>query len=338
VRGRVSCRRFIRDYLSEIPGCYLTGDQAYRDEGGYFWIAGRSDDVIKVSGHRIGTQEVESALISHDAVSETAVVPVPDDIKGQAIYAFVTLKSGRTGSDELKNELIQVVRKEIGAIAAPADIQWAEGLPKTRSGKIMRRLLRKIASGQTEELGDISTLADPDVVEQLIAGMHALSITKSNKNSQGFTLLELLLVIMVIGILAAVTVTPKWTGTALQAEYETRHILSDIRFAQAMSMATGERYRWVRTSSNTYQITDEAGVAVLLPNGNTTMTLSGAVTLGAFTNLPNNLIAFDSRGTPYTDTTSPGTALAATATIPVTNSSQTRNILITPTTGYGIEQ
>ncbi len=163
--------RFIKNYFSEVPGCYLTGDQAYRDEDGYFWIAGRSDDVIKVSGHRIGTQEVESALISHLAVSEAAVVAIPDDIKGQAIYAFVTLKAGQKGSDELKNELVQAVRNQIGAIATPAEIQWADGLPKTRSGKIMRRILRKIATGETESLGDLSTLADPEVVTVLMAGV-----------------------------------------------------------------------------------------------------------------------------------------------------------------------
>lgn len=160
--------RFQQNYFATFPGKYLTGDQAHRDQDGYFWIAGRSDDVIKVSGHRIGTEEVESALILHPAVSEAAVVGVPDDIKGQTIYAFVCLKSGMKASDKLKDELVQLVRKEIGAIAAIAAIQWAEGLPKTRSGKIMRRLLRKIATNDTSDLGDLSTLADPDVVTNLI--------------------------------------------------------------------------------------------------------------------------------------------------------------------------
>lgn len=161
--------RFIKNYFTEVPGKYVTGDQARCDHDGYFWISGRSDDVIKVSGHRIGTEEVESALITHPAVSESAVVGVEDDIKGHAIHAFVILKDGNKGSDTLKQELIKTVRNEIGSIAAPAEIYWVENLPKTRSGKIMRRILRKIASGETTELGDLSTLADPQVVKQLIA-------------------------------------------------------------------------------------------------------------------------------------------------------------------------
>ncbi len=160
--------RFINTYFKEIPGCYLTGDNAKRDEEGYFWITGRNDDVIKISGHRIGTGEVESAFIESPSVSEVGVVSVPDDIKGESIYAFVTLKSGIEPTDELKKELIQQVRKSIGAIATPKYIQWADALPKTRSGKIMRRILRKIANGQMDELGDVSTLADPEVVEQLV--------------------------------------------------------------------------------------------------------------------------------------------------------------------------
>lgn len=161
-------QRFISTYFEDVPGCYLTGDQARRDEEGYFWISGRSDDVIKVSGHRIGTEEVESALILHHAVSEAAVVAIPDEIKGQGIFAFVTLKADIQGSDILKKELIQTVRNAIGPIATPAVIQWAENLPKTRSGKIMRRILRKVATKDTAELGDLSTLADPGVVEDLI--------------------------------------------------------------------------------------------------------------------------------------------------------------------------
>lgn len=162
--------RFMSTYFSEVPGCYLTGDQARCDQEGYYWIAGRSDDVIKVSGHRIGTQEVESALILHPSVSEAAVVGVPDEIKGQHIYAFVTLKVNIKPTDALRNELAQTVREAIGSIAVPQVIQWAEGLPKTRSGKIMRRILRKIAVGETQELGDLSTLADPQVVEALVQG------------------------------------------------------------------------------------------------------------------------------------------------------------------------
>jgi acetyl-CoA synthetase len=161
--------RFIKGYFSEYPGKYLTGDQAKQDEDGYYWIAGRSDDIIKISGHRVGTQEVESALIQHLSVSEAAVVGVADAIKGQGIYAFVHLKIGIKGTEELKLELIDVVRKVIGPIALPDKIQWVEGLPKTRSGKIMRRLLRKIADLDYDELGDLSTLADPSVIEELIA-------------------------------------------------------------------------------------------------------------------------------------------------------------------------
>lgn len=161
-------QRFIDNYFTEFKGQYLTGDQAYRDADGYFWILGRSDDVIKVSGHRIGTQEVESALIQHQNVSEAAVVAIPDDIKGQSIYAFVCLKIGIQPSNVLKKEIADSVRKGIGPIAIPEHIQWAEGLPKTRSGKIMRRLLRKIANNDLTDLGDLSTLAEPGVVQELI--------------------------------------------------------------------------------------------------------------------------------------------------------------------------
>lgn len=160
--------RFVNAYFRDVPGFYLTGDQAYQDKDGYFWIAGRSDDIIKVSGHRIGTQEVESALILHPAVAEAAVVGVQDEIKGHIIYAYVTLKANITPTDQLKSELNQTVRDSIGALAVPGHIQWAEGLPKTRSGKIMRRLLRKIAEKDTAELGDLSTLADPGVIDELI--------------------------------------------------------------------------------------------------------------------------------------------------------------------------
>lgn len=160
--------RFVDNYFRSVPGNYLSGDQAYKDKDGNYWIQGRSDDVIKVSGHRIGTQEVESALIHAPSVAEAAVVGINDAIKGQSIYAFVTLKAGATPSDHLKQELVQTVREVIGPIATPDHIQWAEGLPKTRSGKIMRRILRKIANNETGDLGDLSTLADPGVVEELI--------------------------------------------------------------------------------------------------------------------------------------------------------------------------
>ena len=158
--------RFRKTYWSEIPGVYFAGDGARRDERGYFWIMGRVDDVINVSGHRLGTAEIESALVSHPAVAEAAVVGRPDDLKGQAIAAFVTLEGGRTGSDELKNELRSHVAKEIGALAKPDDIRFTDALPKTRSGKIMRRLLRELAGG-SQIAGDTTTLEDFSVLEKL---------------------------------------------------------------------------------------------------------------------------------------------------------------------------
>ncbi len=161
-------QRFIETYFKTYPGMYFSGDGARRDQDGDYWITGRVDDVINVSGHRLGTAEVESALNTHPKVVESAVVGFPHDIKGQGIYAFVTLHKGEQPSEELKKELIQEVRKQIGAIASPDKIQWASGLPKTRSGKIMRRILRKIAAGEIDSLGDTSTLADPSVVEVLV--------------------------------------------------------------------------------------------------------------------------------------------------------------------------
>ena len=160
--------RFIDTYFRTFPGKYTTGDGARRDVDGYYWITGRTDDVINVSGHRIGTAEVESALVGHPAVAEAAVVGFPHDMKGQGLYAYVTLKQGQEPSDDLKKALSDVVRTVIGRFAAPEAIQWAPGLPKTRSGKIMRRILRKIAEGKTDELGDTSTLADPSVIEELL--------------------------------------------------------------------------------------------------------------------------------------------------------------------------
>jgi acetyl-CoA synthetase len=162
--------RFIETYFKEVPGCYLSGDVARCDSDGYYWIAGRDDDVIKVSGHRLGTAEIESAFLTHPAVSEAAVVAVPHDIKGNAIYAYITTKEGVTHSPELNKELIQHIRQSIGPIATPDTIQWADDLPKTRSGKIMRRILRKIATDELDSLGDTSTLANPSVVDELIAG------------------------------------------------------------------------------------------------------------------------------------------------------------------------
>ncbi len=160
--------RFIETYFSQYPGRYFTGDGCRRDEDGYYWITGRVDDVLNVSGHRMGTAEVESALVAHPKVSESAVVGYPHDIKGQGIYAYVTLMVGDEPSDALRDELVQWVRKEIGPIASPDLIQWAPGLPKTRSGKIMRRILRKIAADESDDLGDTSTLADPSVVADLV--------------------------------------------------------------------------------------------------------------------------------------------------------------------------
>ena len=160
--------RFIDTYFKTYPGTYFTGDGARRDGDGYYWITGRVDDVINVSGHRLGTAEVESALVAHAKVAEAAVVGCPHDIKGQGIYAYVTLKAGVESTEELRKELVAWVRKEIGPIATPDYLQWAPGLPKTRSGKIMRRILRKIAENQPDQLGDTSTLADPAVVQSLV--------------------------------------------------------------------------------------------------------------------------------------------------------------------------
>jgi len=162
--------RFKETYFIQFPGVYNTGDGARRDEDGYYWLMGRIDDVINVSGHRIGTAEVESALVSHDKVAEAAVVGFPHEIKGQGIYAYVTLNSGEEKSEELKKELVKHVRKEIGPTCTPDKIQFADGLPKTRSGKIMRRILVKIAAGDVTNLGDITTLADPSVVGDLVKG------------------------------------------------------------------------------------------------------------------------------------------------------------------------
>jgi acetyl-CoA synthetase len=160
--------RFEKTYFSDYKNYYFTGDGCRRDADGYYWITGRVDDVINVSGHRMGTAEVESSLVAHSKVAEAAVVGYPHDIKGQGIYAYVTLNAGIEASDELLKELVQWVRKDIGPIASPDVIQWAPGLPKTRSGKIMRRILRKIAANEHDSLGDTSTLADPAVVEDLV--------------------------------------------------------------------------------------------------------------------------------------------------------------------------
>lgn len=168
-------QRCIDTYFSAYPGYYFTGDGARRDEDGYYWITGRVDDVLNVSGHRMGTAEVESALVLHKNIAEAAVVGYPHDIKGQGIYCYVTPMAGVQTNDDLKNELIQLCVKEIGPIAKPDIIQWAPGLPKTRSGKIMRRILRKVAANELDNLGDTSTLADPSVVEELISNRHTQS-------------------------------------------------------------------------------------------------------------------------------------------------------------------
>ena len=167
--------RFVQTYFAAVPGLYLTGDGARRDKDGYYWITGRIDDVINVAGHRLGTAEVESALVAHAGVAEAAVVGYPHAIKGQGIYAYVTLKAGVAPSEALRSELERWVRKEIGPIAAPDVIQWAPALPKTRSGKIMRRVLRKLAANDGSDLGDTSTLADPSVVDALVASRAAMA-------------------------------------------------------------------------------------------------------------------------------------------------------------------
>jgi acetyl-CoA synthetase len=161
-------QRFIDTYFKPYPGYYFTGDGARRDADGYYWITGRVDDVINISGHRMGTAEVESALVLHEKIAEAAVVGYPHDIKGQGIYCYVTPMTGVEPDEQLRAELIALCAKEIGPIAKPDIIQWAPGLPKTRSGKIMRRILRKVAANELDNLGDTSTLADPSVVQQLI--------------------------------------------------------------------------------------------------------------------------------------------------------------------------
>ena len=163
-------QRMIDTYFTTYPGYYFTGDGALRDEDGYLRITGRVDDVLNVSGHRMGTAEVESALVLHEDIAEAAVVGFPHDIKGQGIYAYVTPMTGVEDSESLREELVALCVREIGPIAKPDRIQWAPGLPKTRSGKIMRRILRKIAENELNSLGDTSTLADPAVVEDLVAG------------------------------------------------------------------------------------------------------------------------------------------------------------------------
>jgi acetyl-CoA synthetase len=160
--------RFRKTYFTVYPNVYFTGDGSLRDEDGYYWITGRVDDVINVSGHRIGTAEVEGAIGKHPKVAEAAVVGFPHEIKGQGIYAYVTLKTGERQDETLTKELLQMVRTEIGPHATPDKIQYTEGLPKTRSGKIMRRILRKIADGEVEKIGDTSTLADPSIVDSLV--------------------------------------------------------------------------------------------------------------------------------------------------------------------------
>ncbi|PYG97728.1 acetate--CoA ligase, partial [Arthrobacter stackebrandtii] len=171
--------RFVDTYFKTFRGMYFTGDGARRDEDGYYWITGRVDDVLNVSGHRMGTAEIESAMVAHSKVAEAAVVGVPHDIKGQGIYVYVTLNAGVEASEQLRLELKNWVRKEIGPIASPDVIQWAPGLPKTRSGKIMRRILRKIATSEYDALGDISTLADPGVVQHLIDTHKAMSLASA---------------------------------------------------------------------------------------------------------------------------------------------------------------
>ena len=161
-------RRFVQTYFSTFPGLYFTGDGARRDEDGFYWLTGRVDDVINVAGHRLGTAEIESALVAHPKVAEAAVVGYPHDLKGQGIYAYVTLRASEEPSEELKRELVAWVRQEISPIASPDLLQWAPGLPKTRSGKIMRRILRKIAANEHDALGDVTTLADPGVVDELV--------------------------------------------------------------------------------------------------------------------------------------------------------------------------
>jgi acetyl-CoA synthetase len=162
--------KFKNTYFTQYQGCYFTADGARKDEDGFFWLMGRVDDVINISGHRLGTAEVESSLVAHPKVAEAAVVGYPHDIKGEGIYAYVTLIEGITATEDLRRELVSIVRKEIGPIASPDVIHFTNSLPKTRSGKILRRILRKIAAGEIEQIGDTSTLADPTVLEILLTG------------------------------------------------------------------------------------------------------------------------------------------------------------------------
>jgi acetyl-CoA synthetase len=171
--------RFRRTYFSAYPGLYFTGDGARRDKDGYYWITGRIDDVINVSGHRLGTAEIESALVAHPKVAEAAVVGYPHELKGQGIYAYVTLKAAEEPSAALAEELGRWVRRQIGPIAAIDHLQWAPALPKTRSGKIMRRILRKIAANDCADLGDVSTLAEPTVVDGLIHNRRTSQLSTS---------------------------------------------------------------------------------------------------------------------------------------------------------------
>jgi acetyl-CoA synthetase len=173
--------RFYQTYLTQYPGYYFSGDGATRDQEGNYWITGRMDDVIKISGHRLGSAEVESACITHSQVAESAAIGVPDPITGEALCVFVVLKEGYSETEDLKNQLIQVVRKEVGPLATAKRIIWAPGLPKTRSGKIMRRVLRKIAAGETESLGDLSTLADPTVVDKIIASLRKSDVSSADE-------------------------------------------------------------------------------------------------------------------------------------------------------------
>lgn len=168
--------RFEQTYFSTFKNMYFSGDGARRDEDGYYWITGRVDDVLNVSGHRLGTAEIESALVSHPKIAEAAVVGIPHNIKGQAIYAYVTLNHGEEPTPELYAEVRNWVRKEIGPLATPDVLHWTDSLPKTRSGKIMRRILRKIAAGDTSNLGDTSTLADPGVVDKLLEEKQAIAM------------------------------------------------------------------------------------------------------------------------------------------------------------------
>jgi acetyl-CoA synthetase len=244
-------QRFFDTYFSAYPGKYFTSDGCRRDEDGYYWITGRVDDVINVSGHRLGTAEIESALVGHQAVAEAAVVGIPHDVKGQSIYAYVTLKSETSPSAALKAELVKWVRHEIGPFAAPDGLQFAPGLPKTRSGKIMRRILRKVAENDLSNLGDTTTLADPSVVDDLVAGRAGTLPASETLELEGHKVsagdLERALIAHLDVVDAAIIGVPKAGGG--QEIYAFVRLLGDVK---ATDVLEADLKGWMRREVGAY--------------------------------------------------------------------------------------